>query len=220
MAKRFDPGDLITADIINDILDRLEKLEALVGKPPKGDKEKDTKESKEKDTKETKEKDTKETKEKDTKETKEKDSKETKEKDNKETKDKDSKEGKDTKDTKEVSKENKENKESKESKENKEEKQEKENPNEVIPAPFGLNPFFTLGLTAADDPGDESAETITPSGRAFILESERPPVGRMALELADDSGESDGADKPADIGKPVDTGKPGEVSDKQAEAIN
>ncbi|HEV7892162.1 MAG TPA: hypothetical protein VGP08_16065 [Pyrinomonadaceae bacterium] len=154
MPQRYKPGDLITADIINDILTRLENLDARLAaledrknhaketKEKEKEKEKDNqKESKEKDTKETKEKDTKETKEKDTKEgkdtkdtkdTKEKDTKEskdtkdTKEKDTKESKEKDTKEGKDTKDTKEQSKDTKEQKEGKENKENKEEKEEKE----------------------------------------------------------------------------------------------
>ncbi len=154
MPQRYKPGDLITAEIINDILTRLENLEARLAtledrknraketKEKEKEKEKDNqKESKEKDTKETKEKDTKETKEKDTKEgkdtkdtkdTKEKDTKETKdtkdtkEKDTKETKEKDTKESKDTKDTKEQSKDTKETKEGKENKENKEEKEEKE----------------------------------------------------------------------------------------------
>jgi hypothetical protein len=151
MPQRYKPGDLITADIINDILTRLENLDARLAaledrknhaketKEKEKEKEKDNqKESKEKDTKETKEKDTKETKEKDTKEgkdtkdTKEKDTKETKdtkdskEKDNKESKEKDNKESKDTKDTKEQSKDTKEQKEGKENKENKEEKEEKE----------------------------------------------------------------------------------------------
>jgi hypothetical protein len=54
---RVQPGDLITADLINNVLERLEALE---GKQ-KETKEKDTKEIKEKDTKEIKEKETKET---------------------------------------------------------------------------------------------------------------------------------------------------------------
>jgi hypothetical protein len=244
MPQRFDPGDLITADIINDILGRLEKLEAAVKKGSK-EKEKDTKESK--DGKETKEKDTKETeKGKDTKETeKGKDTKETekgkdakeveKGKDAKEVeKGKDAKEvekGKDTKEQSKDTKESKEGKESKENKENKEEKQEKEQKDRTkeamsfieksINAPFdGGNPFFALGLSAVGADGDESSATIDAAGRAFIRGDERPDVGRRALELADESVESEVTPKPADAAKPVDTSKPGEASDKQAEARN
>ena len=35
MPRRFEPGELITADIINNILERLERLEALADKAPK-----------------------------------------------------------------------------------------------------------------------------------------------------------------------------------------
>ncbi|HEX6186424.1 MAG TPA: hypothetical protein VFZ44_21210, partial [Pyrinomonadaceae bacterium] len=84
------------------------------------------------------------------------------------------------------------------------------------PAPFGLSPFPT--------PGDESAEPLNATGRAFIRDDERPEVGRRALELADEQFEpaDDEAQtgKPEDVGKPVDAGKPGEASGKQAEAIN
>jgi hypothetical protein len=217
MPQRYKPGDLITADIINDILTRLENIAtrltaleerknlAKETKEKEKEKEKDnTKESKEKDTKETKEKDTKETKEKDTKESKDtkdtkekdtketKDTKDTKEKDTKETKEKDAKESKDTKDTKEQSKDTKETKETKENKENKEEKEEKEQKDrskeflslkekerDQIPAPYSPDaPPALFGLDAAQ-------EEEEPCGRAFIVEEERPQVGRMAFELAD-----------------------------------
>jgi hypothetical protein len=214
MPQRYKPGDLITAEIINDILTRLENLEdrmriledrknhAKETKEKEKDnikeaKEKDTKEAKEKDTKESKEKDTKEGK--DTKDSKEKDTKETKDtkdikdKDSKETKEKDNKESKDTKDTKEASKDTKEQKEGKENKESKEEKEEKEQKDRTKEH-LSLKEKERDQIPAPYSPdappalfGLDAAEEDgeESGGRAFICEDERPRVGRMALELAD-----------------------------------
>jgi hypothetical protein len=170
MPQRYQPGDLITADSINNILARLENLEArLTALERRKDNAKETKEKEKDGAKETKEKDTKETKEKDTKETK--DTKDTKE------------QSKDTKETKE-SKENKESKEAKEEKEDKDTTKEglslkeKENIRDQIPAPFDPNPAPAHFLLDAEEAGE-------PDGRAFILIEERPQVGRAAFDLAD-----------------------------------
>jgi hypothetical protein len=211
MPQRFRPGDLITADIINNILMRLENLEARLAaledrknnaketKEKEKEKEKDkdsTKETKdkEKDTKETKEKDTKETKdkekekEKDTKETK--DTKDTKEKDTKETKDtKDTKE-KDTKDTKEkdtkekekdTKEQSKDTKESKEAKENKENKEEKEEKEQK-----DTGKEF-LSLKEKENIRDQIPAPYTPNappahfGLDAAQEEEREPDGRAFI---------------------------------------
>lgn len=124
--------------------------------------------SKAKDAKEKEDK-AKDAKESEEKATKEKDTKETK--DTKDTKEKDTKETKDTKDTKE--------KDTKEKDKTKDTEKATKDTDTSTFMPAGASPAFSSAEPEASD------NAAAPDGRAFIVEEERPEVGRKAFDLAD-----------------------------------